>query len=207
MNEPKLTTLYSYHNNVNLTLEETIAQCSQVLEGAIALLYSPQSCQFLRLNNKRFQYSSGEEKEVQELSDIFEARIFNPSSELRWLNQNLGSGKAVLLSEEIEQSPENFTALDPIPCDSLKQEYLLWGQKAKNQTTQEGWQTLSEARIGKLNIPLTTTLEESQQVYLETREYIAELVKEDSNSENYGNFAVIEERLVKLKPKPLEEKK
>jgi len=189
------TTLYSYHTDKNVTLGESIINCQEILQDAVALLYSPDSCQFLRFNNQRFQYPNGEEKEVHELSDIFEARIFSPSSELRWLNQNCGSGKAVLLSEEIEQSPENFTALDPIPCDSLKQEYLLWGQKAKNQPNQEGWQTLSEARIGKLNIPLSKTITEEQRVYLQTCEYLS------NKFDDYGNFGVIEERLVKLEVK------
>lgn len=188
------TTLYIYQTDKNVTLEESIINCKEVLQDAVALLYSPDSCQFLKLNNQNFQDPNGQEKEANQLSDIFEARIFNPSCELRWLNQNCGSGKAVLLSES-EQSLESFTALNPITCESLKQEYLLWGKKAKNQPNQEGWQTLSEARIGKLNIPLSEIIKDDQRVYLQTCEYIS------NQFDNYRNYAVIEERLVKLEVK------
>jgi len=202
------TTLYSYQTDKNVTLEESIINCKEVLQNGVALLYSPQSCQFLRLTNQKLQDSNAEEKEIFELSDIFEARIFNKQCELRWLNCDNGNGRAVLLSE-LKQSLPGFTLLKPISCESLKQQYLLWGKGVKkDDNCSEGWQRLAEARIGKLYLPLNTTLEESQQVYLETREYIAEWVNnEDSNSENYGNVAVIEERLVELKPKPLEVKK
>lgn len=196
------TTLYSYQTDKNVTLEEVISNCKEVLESTftkderspIALLYSPQSCQFLRLTNQKFQYPDGVEKNARELSDVFEARIFNPSGELRWLNQNCGHGKAVLLSES-EQSIQDFIALDPITCESLNQKYLLWGQKAKNQPSQEGWQILSEARIGKLNIPLSETIKENQRVYLQSCEYLS------NKFDQYGNYSVIEERLIKMEVK------
>ena len=194
MSQTESKTLYSYYTDENLSLMEAIAQCSKVLKGAIALLYSPQSCQLLQLTNQKFQYPDGKEKDAHELSDIFEARIFNEQCELRWLNHSYGQGKAVLLSES-EQSIQDFIALDPISCECRNQEYLLWGQKAKNQPNQEGWQILSEARIGKLNIPLSETIKEDERVYLQSCEYLS------NKFDQYGNYSVIEERLVKLEVK------
>lgn len=180
-----MTTLYSYPAK-DITLTEAIAACQQQLQDAIALLYSPNACQFLRLSHGVFQDSNG--KAVNSLADVFEARIFTKDCELRWLNCDSGTGDAVLLSES-QQVINQFTLLEPISCEVLEQQYILWGEKAKKQPPQVGWQRLAEARIGKLDVPID--LEIDDRVYLKTYEYLAV-------ADKYGNFAVIEERLVGL---------
>ena len=188
MSELKAATLYSYSSDESVTLEETIKNCDQVLKGAIALLYSPQSCQFLKLSNEKFHNIEGE---VNDLSDFFEARIFTEQCELRWLNRNDGHGDAVLLSDS-EQSIEKFKPPDSKYCETLEQRYLLWGKAVKRLDKSSGWQRLAEARIGKLDIPFDKELfKDHQRVYLKTCEYLDEV-------DNYGNFGVIEERLVRL---------
>lgn len=183
------TNLYSYRAE-KLTLKDAIATCQQQLKGAIALLYSPQSCQLAKLMpDGTLHGSDNHPLDLTKTCGIFEARIFNPTCELRWLNRMSGAGDAVLISE-VAQTVESFSALDPIPCESLKQKYLLWGQEAKNSAI-SGWQRLAEARIGKLDIPISQKLQKNQRFHLSTREYLA-------STDKYGNFAVIEERLMKL---------
>lgn len=183
------TTLYIYHAE-SMRLAEAIAACQQQLKGAISLLYSPQSCQLAKLMSDGTLHDSYDRTiDLINNLDIFEARIFNPTCELRWLNRMDGTGAAVLISE-VEQTIKEFSTVDPIVCESFEQKYLLWGEKAKNSAI-SGWQRLAEARIGKLDIPIDQNLQENQRVHLKTREYLA-------STDEYGNFAVIEERLVKL---------
>ncbi|WP_448573217.1 type III-D CRISPR-associated protein Csx19 [Trichothermofontia sp.] len=189
MTNPTPTTLYSYCSKQQVSLEDTITHCGDVLKDAIALLYSPIACQFLRLSDGVFQDSDG--NAVNSLTEVFEARIFTQNCELRWVNCDSGMGKAVVLSES-EQAINQFTFLESIACESLKQKYILWGQKAKKQPSQVGWQRLAEARIGKLDVPIDSKVED--RVYLKTHEYLAAV-------DNYGNFAVIEERLLGLEVK------
>jgi CRISPR-associated protein (TIGR03984 family) len=195
------TTLYGYRSE-NVTLEEAIANCGDVLEGAIALLYSPDSCKFLRFKDGAFEYASEKEKKHHKLGDVFEARIFTEDtkdakgSELRWLNYIHGEGSAVLLSEA-QQSVTNFKLIESKSCEALPQQYLLWGQKA-SQNPQSGWQRLAEARIGKLDIPFKEELKDGQRIYLKTYEYMAEWIYQEGDKEIGGNYTIIEERLVRL---------
>ncbi len=195
MTDPKPTTLYSYRSDGQLSLEEAIAKCQPHLEGTIALLYSPNACQFLRLINGEFKDSHS--RKINNLTDVFEARVFTEYCELRWLNREHGKGDAVLLTEDLKLT-ENLKSIDGFQeakqqiKDTLIQKYLLWGEPVLNpQDIQDGWQRLAEARIGKLNIPISNKLsDKKQRVYLHTREYIDTL--------EYGNCVVVEERLLKL---------
>jgi CRISPR-associated protein (TIGR03984 family) len=196
MTQLNQTTLYTYQSK-NTTLAEAVANCSDDLEGAVALLYCPRECRLAT-----FKAGSLHDVHDREIPlnygnfGIFEARIFNSACELRWLNHQGGEGKAVLISET-PKTPSNFSKNKVITCESIEQQYLLWGKKADNQPQQDHWQRLAEARIGKLDIPFNSPLTNEQKVYLITHEYIAEWLDE-SELDTYGNVAVVEERLVKL---------
>lgn len=86
---------------MNITLSEAINQCLNQLEDAIALLYSPNSCQVLKLEKDgNLSNSKGEIINTNYQDNyIFEARIFNQNYELRWLNEDEGKGTAVIISE------------------------------------------------------------------------------------------------------------
>jgi CRISPR-associated protein (TIGR03984 family) len=100
----------------------------------------------------------------------------------------------VLLTERPQSISEFEEEKEEIE-DTLSQQYLLWGEPIINsKNIQAGWQRLAEARIGKLDIPLIENLSDKQQrVYLKTREYIKIL--------DYGNCAIVEERLQNLEVK------
>ena len=183
------TTLYRYRAGEQMTLIEAIASCQTVLEGAIALLYSPQSCLLARLSTDgTLQNADGH---AVDLTSVFEARLFNEGCELRWLNRQTGVGDAALISEAAQQALTGFVAIDSQTCEPLPQRYLLWGERARSQPSAEAWRRLADARIGKLDIPLAQKFGQEQRVYLNTREYLDVV-------DDYGNTAVIEERLMKL---------
>lgn len=191
------TTLYRYRAE-ELTLGDAIAACQKALEGAIVLLYSPQRCTLARLADDGTLRDAGDGEAFQgnraiDLTDVFEARLFNAVCELRWLNRLAGVGNAALISEAAQQSLNGFAAIDPQACESLPQQYLLWGERARSQPSVDSWRRLADARIGKLDIPLAQKFGQEQRVYLKAREYLAV-----ADGDEYGNMAVIEERLVKL---------
>lgn len=190
-----MTTFLHAQSSVNITLSEAINQCLNQLEDAIALLYSPQFCQVLKLEkDDNLSNNKGEIINTNYQDNyIFEARIFNPNYELRWLNEDEGKGTAVIISEnDLDNCLEN--KLDSIEViDTIKQQYLLWGEKAKTKLN-EGWQRLSAARIGSLDIPLSQSLSQEKRVYLNTREYLKVM-------DDFGNVRVIEERLINLEVK------
>ncbi|TVQ17103.1 MAG: TIGR03984 family CRISPR-associated protein [Leptolyngbya sp. DLM2.Bin15] len=183
------TTLYRYRADEQMSLIDAIAACQKALEGAIALLYSPQSCTLARLAPDGTLRDAGER--AIDLTDVFEARLFNAICELRWLNRLAGVGDAALISEAAQNSLTGFVATDPQVCEPLLQQYLLWGERARSQPGVDSWQRLADARIGKLDIPLAQRFSQEQRVYLKTCEYLDAV-------DDYGNVAVIEERLVKL---------
>ena len=125
---------------------------------------------------------------------VFEARIFNADCELRWLHESSGKGKVSLIYEQsnLQQKIDNIWQKNSFLeyIDSLDNTYLLWGQRS-NKPVEEGWQKLSSARIGLLDLPIDREITKSQRVYLKTQEYLAEI---DDN----GNIVIVEERLIKL---------
>lgn len=206
MNEIK--TLYG-HNAENITLAEALENCAEILQDGIALLYSPTCCQFAKLLPKSIlQDSQGKDIPLEYTSNyIFEARIFNSQFELRWLNELDGKGQAALIFDNqslTDKLPDWQSQEIPNILTTIKQQYLLWGEKT-NQELIEGWQRLASARIGSLDVPVNQVLQDQQRVYLKTIEYLvevneAEVDKPEVDEEN-GNVAVIEERLMKLEVK------
>ncbi|WP_024547086.1 CRISPR-associated protein Csx19 [Picosynechococcus sp. NKBG15041c] len=190
-NQTTPVTLYRYVSSKELTLGEAIAAGVDYLQGAIALLYSPQAFKIAQLIGNRLQGSEGQIPE--DLDSVFEARIFNEQCELRWLNQSLGYGQVVFLSEQ-NLILNGFQAHDPLSSEAIEQWYLLWGEKVKNQPQAIGWLRLAEARIGRLDVPFPENLAQDQRLYLRTQEYLAV-------NDQFGNYSIIEERLLTLEAK------
>jgi CRISPR-associated protein (TIGR03984 family) len=174
----------------NITLANAIADCLEHLQEkeAIALLYSPATCQFAKLHNAGLKGAKGD---TIDLDPIFEARIFNETWELRWLNIADGLGSAVLISES------DISKCLGEPCDldyleTLPQQYILWGEgMARPQALAEGWSRLAAARIGAMDVPFAGVTQHTERLLLQVREYLKEV-------DDYGNVAVVEERLMKL---------
>lgn len=169
-----------------IKLKDAIQQFSRYTDKTIGLLYSPQNCYFIKLNNGEIELLNNDPKFKMEL--VFEARIFNEEAELRWLNKKNGEGKAVLITENelylcLERKIESLEILA-----TQDQTYLLWGESTK-KTLKAGWSQLATSRIGSLYIPLECV---NNRACLKTREYLQE--------DCYGNVSVVEERLIELEP-------
>lgn len=184
--------LYAIARN-DTTLQESVNDCRTVwkIEGAIALLYSPRDCQFARLRcqDDTVQFLDHEDQPI-DVSKVFEARIFNDQAELRWLNQECGKGRSVLLSEQ-EKRLQDYEAIDTLAdLEHLDQHYLLWGEGwTKPEQWSEQWGRLTLARIGTIPVPIAN-LQQSNTVALKVREYLG--------ADDYGNLSVVEERLLGL---------
>jgi CRISPR-associated protein (TIGR03984 family) len=178
------TTLYGRASN-GIPLATALETCSKYLSEAIGLLYAPDACHLVQFSDSNLRDSSGSPVD---LSKVFEAKIFSESHELRWLNQNQGSGRAVLLSEDpLDNVLDTNVNLEVI--DVLPQKYLLWG-KGIDSANNSHWGSIASARVGSLDIPLEGIRQDSY-VYLHSREYLREV-------DEYGNVVVAEERLIKL---------
>lgn len=182
-------TLYG-RTNLSTTLADALQACSHPLAGAIALLYSPTACQFAKLQVDGHLVDSDDSSI--NLSTVFEARVFNPDYELRWLNNSHGQGTAVLLSENLitDYLESNLETLEPL--STHPQQYLIWGKRT-DRSASAGWSILAAARIGKLPVPISGITTEAQRAYLKACEYLV--------TGEYGNVSVVEERLIKLEVK------
>lgn len=197
--------------NNEMKLQDALTASQSVLAAkkTVALLYTPQRCKLAVLENGTLRQSDGK---AVDLTEVFEARVFNEDAELRWLNKQDGTGRAVLLCAQEIPEP----CLNKLPEDAslkalhtLKQTYLLWGEgigQTKKVSLADGWSRLTTARIGWLDVPVQG-VGKNERVYLKALEYLAEydadgkLVQEDQPMEDtkrYGNVAVAEERLLCL---------
>ena len=171
----------------DITLADGLSSCAQCFPDAVGLFYSPTKCQFGKV---RGTIITDESDRDLALTGIFEARIFNLQAELRWLNVSNGEGKAVLLSQSAYSDCLTYRGEHIEAIDIIDSQYLLWGEGNQNTTIREGWSWLSSARIGKLAVPIAG-INSQERVKLRFREYLSEC-------DDYGNVAVVEERLLGL---------
>lgn len=128
-------------------------------EKVYSLVYSPDFCGFASPDS---------------VSDIFEMRCFNESTELHWIGNN-ENGRAVIVSEKPEiGNGERFY--------KRSGHYLLWGTTTK----QDGKTFMFDHRIGTMEIPLD--VEPGKRVYLNFDEFF-------SPDEQHGNIFWRFERL------------
>ncbi|HEY0428567.1 MAG TPA: CRISPR-associated protein Csx19 [Pyrinomonadaceae bacterium] len=138
--------------------------------NSYAILYAPKKCYLALFDGTDFVDESGKIN----VSDVYEARIFNAEKELRWLS----SGETETLTDDCLREVDGFVG-------TIDQKYLLWGEiSPSNDSNVNGeWTELAEARIGKFYVPIKTT----SRACFEAKEYLKEFAD--------GNVAVFEERL------------
>lgn len=192
-------TLHGRATKEDVTLGDAIAACLPALGGrkTYALLYSPRECKLALLEDGKLYDGRAE---ALSLAECYEACLFNEQAEMRWLHNGNAKGRAALIADA--PIPDDCTALSedvsivgrnlPRILKTLPQTYLLWGEGVAQDKTglRKGWSRLTTARIGRLDVPVDG-VREKQRVLLHALEYLAEC-------DDYGNVAVIEERLLKL---------
>jgi len=178
-------TLYTKAINY-INFKEAIDQCQSYFSDAWGLLYSPERCFFIKVNNGKIELHK---EENINLRSVFEVRIFNEQAELRWLNELNGMGKAVLLSDVAINIWKDVDLHKIKVIDKLIQRYLLWGE-GTGTNIGEHWSRLSTARIGKLDVP-TPDVQTQERVRIKVCEYLSII-------DEHGNTSVVEERLLNL---------
>lgn len=152
----------------------TFAEAMESAPDGFALLTTPWRYEIVTTADARRSTPDG----------VFEARVFNEHTELRWLN-DADSGRTVLLSEDPAVLPESFAKPEPLEAiGTTKGGYLLWGKAVQ---ASDGWTTLSTERMGSLRIP--GEFGAGSHVALTTCEYIA-------RDTEHGNAYIAEERLL-----------
>src|SRR6185503_1315264 len=108
-NEKKQVTALKTRVARGIRFQGALEECVKLLPEAIALLYTPQWCGFAQFDEHgRLIAADGRtaqrfaDKPDEFISSIFEARVFSEQAELRWLNDNAGKGRAVVLSDDGE---------------------------------------------------------------------------------------------------------
>jgi CRISPR-associated protein (TIGR03984 family) len=164
--------------------------------GSLAILYSPKHCYLAKFENGQFEIAESEKDGIKvkkvSLEQIYEARIFTETAELRWLKDEK-DGTAVILSEDENLKFDDKVSDETYTAICLK--YLLWGQSTN--TTNGNWTQFAEARIGAFFVPIANVADKGYAQFTAV-EYLKEF--ED------GNVAVFEERLTGIKPYEFEER-
>jgi CRISPR-associated protein (TIGR03984 family) len=191
-----VTTLFVYTREKTAlkknTLNDALSDFAAVVgaERATAILYSLERCELATLANGILHSWDGQPVDI---GRVFEARVFNETAELRWLNDRgpEQNHRAVILTEQDRTGmPEGWERENDgsSVIETLPQTYLLWGE-GTGRKMNDGWSELATARIGALWVPVSN-VGMNQRVLLHTVEYIIEAKD--------GNAVVCDERLVKL---------
>jgi CRISPR-associated protein (TIGR03984 family) len=164
------------------------------LNGAIAMLYSPERFVFGLVEGGRVRGDDGDELRA---AGVFEARIFTSDVELRWLADPTGGHAAVLSEQPDQQLDARWTVrqLDPV-IGTLPVRYLLWGWPLSDGGgLAEGWCRLGEARVGAISVPHAAP---AGRLALAGTEYLGV-------DAEHGNARVMAERLLRIEPASVEE--
>jgi len=161
-------------DNLKKSIEDFVK--SNYREKTFALFYAPDRC-FLALVDKNGNVEVKDNTNKFDLEKVFEARIFNEASELRWPR---GFGEKII------------SDADFLDCKKLDQFYLVWGKK--NDSPKDNWTQFATPRIGTFYVPETINTEYAQFTAVE---YLR------TEQEN-GNMFVADERLKGIKAYELE---
>ncbi len=184
------TQLFTFRRD-SVALLDVLADFSNIIAGvpATAILYSPQWCKLAAFVSG--ELTASDDRRI-DTSPVFEARLFTPLAELRWLNDPSPeqAHRAVILSENdcSETLGHSWRTSTQECVDALEQSYLLWGE-GTGRPLPNGWSELATPRIGALSVPLAGVARQ-QHALLKGVEYLTEV--------EHGNVIVFDERLTGL---------
>lgn len=186
----RMTTKLNTYSQKGISFCEALKIYTSIVceRKSIAILYSQKSCQIATFKEGNLQDDLGN---TVSLEPVFEARVFNMISELRWVNDpspTRNHRTTILTEQNFSNELEKFACLSTLVLDTIDQKYLVWGE-GTGKKANDGWSELATARIGSLIIPLND-VGNNQRVSLNSREYLVETF--------HGNVIVFDERLIKL---------
>lgn len=183
-----MTKLYTQRNQA-LTLNDALAAFpEQILAG---FCMTPAQFVFARWDGRAVEAAAGID-----LAQVYEARFFNASGELRWLRDpaTAGSGSAVWIAETETMLPEweRGQPLDVEPLSESDTHRLLTGVLAEQHESLAGWRWMNAPRHGKVAVPVSGGNAEQRLAYV-VREYLGSA---PGNAGKDGNKMVVEERII-----------
>lgn len=182
----KLYTLRRDAVTLNAALE---AFPDQTLAG---FCMTPAKFVFAQWNGKAVETA-----DVIDLTQVYEARFFNATGELRWLRDPAadGSGSAVWMTET-ETMLNGWDTVNPHlevePLSDTDTHRLLIGVWAESHESLVGWSRMNAPRHGKVAIPFTGGNARQQLAYV-VREYLGYAPGSAGDDENK---MVVEERII-----------
>lgn len=208
MTKAPSSTLISYAAD-RIRLSKALEKASKQLQGAIGLFYSPAACHVGRIDqNGQVEVLTQNraktwESKLLDLGPVFEARLFNKTSELTWLNSTTDEGGRAVLMTDQAAAVDSFSENGALKADAvLEQSYLVWGKYDKvteqlSSSDKESWAIVSTSQIGQLAVP---------RAYKETKEFVLLHSREYLTKDDCGNAYVKYERLLNLSWEKTEEK-
>lgn len=136
-----------------------------------------------------------------ELTEAFHLRLFTPDVELRWVHTGSRRGAAVALSES-GACPAGWTTDSAAVEEVLDGQYALWGRRFETLGT-TGWCRAVEGRIGWIDVPAATPAATSAGTSAGAgqdwpEQFLAVRFREYLTSDESGNAAVLDERLLEF---------
>ena len=177
--EIKLFTQNAVNQLLSEAVKEFIKASGENPPQTFALLYSPKKCYLAKLLGNEFYNKHGKIED----GAIFEARVFNDTAEMRWLNEANGYGATAVLTEDANFDFFGKVVEQEKVFGSINQSYLIWGERVKDVESSNDWTQFATARIGAFWIPI----ESSYRAQFTAVEYL--------KTYEYGNVAVFDERL------------
>ncbi len=175
-----------------LTVGELLAVAGDVVRSdAVGVISSPAGHDLVRLDGGQLVTAGT----PAELAEVFSIRLFTPDAELRWVHTGERRGAAVALSEN-GGCPAGWSADSAEIEDVLDGQYALWGRRFEALAA-AGWCRAVEGRIGWIDVPAATpAASDPERDWPE--EYLALRFREYVTSDEFGNAAVLDERLIEI---------
>lgn len=185
-----MTMLYTQRRDA-VTLNEALAALpGQTLVG---FCMTPAKFAFARWIGKTVETADSID-----LAQVYEARFFNETGELRWLRDpaTAGFGTAVWIAET-EITLTEWEQPCPLPLDvepilETDAHRLLTGKLAEPHESLAGWSWMNAPRHGKVAVPVSGGNSQQRLAYV-VREYLGSA---PGSAGKDGNKMVVEERII-----------
>jgi CRISPR-associated protein (TIGR03984 family) len=163
---------------------------------AVGWAMSPDNCAAMRMTDSDVQQMPSDSS-LQ--GKPFEVRLFTKDYDFRWLQVRPGLGQAAIVTErDVNESQlaalKNWKLVCHEQVEPIRdQNYLVWG-KVLASVSDSAWATMTDARIGEIQVPVSNANKDQSVVVLKYVEYLQE-------ADEDGNVVVFEERLCGFSPK------
>lgn len=147
---------------------------------AIGLVYTSANAHFIARRNGVWEGPCGADPDF---GECFELRVFDSSTEVRWMAEDGGLGTPVVVTEKIGTGEGNGRRVRRLDGGGYAGG-LLWGKV--DGLPLDGWVRTSDARIGHLDIPFRGTPTIGGRLVLAEVEY--------TDEDEYGNVYIVDGR-------------